>query len=105
VPGLDIEKQGGSPSATEKKKEYTKDDIPQLVSRVVVAQLKVTEEKIRDNTRFVEDLGMDSLDSIEITMALEEELGFEIPDDDADRLRTFKQTVNYLQKKLITKKS
>ncbi len=73
------------------------------VIKIVAQQLGEKEEKVTLSSRFQEDLGADSLDVVELIMALEEEFGIEIPDEDADLLRTVKQLINYIDQRLKQK--
>lgn len=70
------------------------------IVKVVVDQLGVKEEDVKSDARFVEDLGADSLDTVELVMALEEEFGIEIPDDDAEKAKTVGDVVSYIDKKI-----
>ena len=63
-------------------------------------QLKAKEDALKPEARFIEDLGADSLDTVELVMALEEEFGVEIPDEDAERILTVGKLVDYLEQKL-----
>jgi len=74
------------------------------VKNIIVEQLHVTPEKVTDNAHFVDDLGADSLDIVELVMAFEEKFGIEIPDEDSQQLVTVGKAVEYLQKKLDEKK-
>ena len=97
VPGLDL---GKRPAATDAPhKPVLKDDIPKLVTQVLVNELKVPQDTIKETSRFVKDLGVDSLNSVRIVIALEEKLLLDIPDDVADQLHTVKQLITYLQKR------
>ena len=69
------------------------------VKKIVVDQLGVSEEEVKDEASFVDDLGADSLDTVEMVMAFEEEFGIEIPDEDAEKIRVVKDAVNYIEKK------
>jgi len=73
-------------------------DISDRVKKIVVEHLSVEEGKIKDNSSFIEDLGADSLDTVELVMAFEEEFGIEIPDDAAETIQTFGDAVNYIGK-------
>ncbi|HPI62797.1 MAG: acyl carrier protein [Rhodospirillaceae bacterium] len=73
-------------------------DIAQRVKRIIVEQLGVEESKVTDNANFADDLGADSLDTVELVMAFEEEFGCEIPDDAAERFSVVKDAVSYIQK-------
>lgn len=76
-------------------------DIKDKVTKVIVEQLGVKETEVKSDVRFVEDLGADSLDTVELIMALEEEFGIEIPDEDAEKATTVKDVIDYINKKLI----
>ncbi|MFQ3322451.1 MAG: acyl carrier protein [Pseudomonadales bacterium] len=70
------------------------------VKKIVAEQLGVKEEDIQDTASFVEDLGADSLDTVELVMALEEEFETEIPDEDAEAITTVQLAVDYINKNL-----
>jgi acyl carrier protein len=70
------------------------------VKKVVVEQLDINPEEVTPEASFVEDLGADSLDMVELTMAFEEEFDIEIPDEEAEKISTVQQAVNYLDEKL-----
>ncbi|MBT4928930.1 MAG: acyl carrier protein [Cellvibrionales bacterium] len=72
-------------------------NIEERVIKMVAEQLGVKEEDIQSTSSFVEDLGADSLDTVELIMALEEEFDAEIPDDDAEKIATVKDAVDYIQ--------
>lgn len=72
-------------------------NIEDRVRKIVVEQLGVKEEDAVPEASFVDDLGADSLDTVELVMALEEEFETEIPDDDAEKIPTIKQAVEYIQ--------
>jgi acyl carrier protein len=69
------------------------------VREIIVNELGVEPEKVTAEASFVEDLGADSLDTVELVMAFEEEFGIEIPDEDAENLQTVGDAVRYLQEK------
>jgi acyl carrier protein len=69
------------------------------VKKVVVDQLEVGEEEVTPAASFVDDLGADSLDQVELIMAFEEEFDLEIPDEDAEGIRTVADAVNYIDEK------
>ncbi|MBC5796766.1 acyl carrier protein [Sphaerospermopsis sp. LEGE 00249] len=69
------------------------------LKRIICEQLNVDENKIDLNTNFAEDLGADSLDAVELVMAIEEEFDIEIPDQVAERITTVKQAVDYIIEK------
>ncbi|HXK10323.1 MAG TPA: acyl carrier protein [Vicinamibacteria bacterium] len=68
------------------------------VKKIIVDQLGVEEETVTPEASFVEDLGADSLDTVELVMALEEEFGIEIPDEDAEKITRVKEAVDYIEK-------
>jgi acyl carrier protein len=71
-------------------------DIADRVRKIVVEHLGVEEDKVVDNASFIDDLGADSLDTVELVMAFEEEFGIEIPDDAAEAIQTFSDAVNFI---------
>ncbi|MBB1076160.1 acyl carrier protein [Rhodoferax sp. 4810] len=70
--------------------------VEERVQKIVVEQLGVPEEDVTLEASFVDDLGADSLDTVELVMALEEEFDTEIPDEDAEKITTVKQAVDYI---------
>jgi acyl carrier protein len=74
------------------------------VKNIIVEQLHVTPEKVTATAHFVDDLGADSLDIVELVMAFEEKFGVEIPDEDSQQLVTVGKAAEYLQKKIAEKK-
>jgi acyl carrier protein len=68
------------------------------VKKIIVDQLGVEEELVTSEASFVDDLGADSLDTVELVMALEEEFGIEIPDEDAEKITRVKEAVDYIEK-------
>lgn len=74
--------------------------IEERVRRIVAEQLGVKEEEIKSESSFIDDLGADSLDTVELVMALEEEFGTEIPDDDAEKIATLQAAVEYIESNL-----
>jgi acyl carrier protein len=70
------------------------------VKQIIAEKLGVSEDKITPTASFVDDLGADSLDQVELIMAFEDGFDIEIPDEDAEKLRTVKDALDYLQKKL-----
>jgi len=69
------------------------------VREIIAQELGVEQEKVTDEANFVEDLGADSLDTVELVMAFEEEFGIEIPDEDAEEMQTVGQSIAYLTAK------
>ena len=66
------------------------------MTRIVVEQLGVKEEEVSGDSSFVDDLGADSLDTVELVMALEEEFSCEIPDEEAEKITTVQEAINYI---------
>ena len=73
-------------------------DVADRVRKIVVEHLGVEEEKVTENASFIDDLGADSLDTVELVMAFEEEFGVEIPDDAADSILTVGDAVKFIEK-------
>jgi acyl carrier protein len=71
--------------------------IEERVKKIVIEQLGVKEDEVTPNASFVDDLGADSLDTVELVMALEEEFECEIPDEDAEKITTVQQAVDYVK--------
>jgi len=69
------------------------------IKEVVVEQLSVSADEVKDDAKFVEDLGADSLDVVELVMALEEKFDIEIPDDEAEKIQTVSDVVAYVESK------
>ena len=78
-------------------------DIKDEVTKIIVYHLVVKESEVKPEARLVEDLGADSLDSVELTMALEEEFVIKIPDEDAEKTKTVQDVINYISKRLTQK--
>ena len=72
-------------------------DVGARVKKIVVEHLGVDEENVTENASFVDDLGADSLDTVELVMAFEEEFGCEIPDDAAEKIMTVQNAIDYVQ--------
>ncbi len=72
-------------------------DIEAKVKDIIINELGVEPEKVTPEASFVEDLGADSLDTVELVMAFEEEFGIEIPDEDAEKLQTVGDAINYIK--------
>jgi len=71
-------------------------NIEARVKKIIIEQLGVKEEQVTNEAAFVEDLGADSLDTVELVMALEEEFELEIPDEDAEKITTVQQAIDYI---------
>ena len=74
-------------------------EIAEKVAKIVVEQLGVSEEQVTPEAKFIEDLGADSLDQVELVMALEEEFGSDIPDEAAEKLTTVGDAIAYIESK------
>ena len=70
--------------------------IEQRVKEIIVNQLNVNEEQIKPEASFLDDLGADSLDTVELVMRFEEEFGIEIPDEDAEKIQSVRDAYNYI---------
>jgi len=70
--------------------------VEERVKSIIVEQLGVDAEEVKPEASFVEDLGADSLDTVELIMAFEEEFGIEIPDDEAEKIKTVRDAVTYV---------
>jgi acyl carrier protein len=81
------------------KKEWrnSMDNLEARVKKIVAEQLGVAEADIKNESSFVEDLGADSLDNVELVMALEEEFECEIPDEDAEKITNVQQAIDYVK--------
>jgi len=77
------------------------DSVEAKVKEIIINELGVEAEKVTAEASFVEDLGADSLDTVELVMAFEEEFGIDIPDEDAERMRTVGEAVDYLKKNAV----
>jgi acyl carrier protein len=71
--------------------------VQERVKKIVVEQLGVSEDQVTPEASFVDDLGADSLDTVELVMALEEEFDCEIPDDEAEKITTVKQAMSFIE--------
>ena len=71
--------------------------VDERVKRLICDQLGLKEEQVKDEASFVEDLGADSLDTVELVMALEEEFETEIPDEEAEKITTVREAIDYIR--------
>ncbi len=71
-------------------------DVADRVKKIVIEHLGVDEDKVVENASFIDDLGADSLDTVELVMAFEEEFGCEIPDDAAEKILTIKDATDFI---------
>lgn len=71
-------------------------DTAERVKKIVVEHLGIEEEKVNEGASFIDDLGADSLDTVELVMAFEEEFGIEIPDDAAEKILTVKDAIEFI---------
>ena len=78
-------------------------DIADRVKEIVVDHLGVDKDKVSEGASFIDDLGADSLDTVELVMAFEEEFGCEIPDDAAEKILTVKDAIDYLNENAAAK--
>ena len=75
----------------------SENDIQERVKKIVVEHLGVDEDKVTESASFIDDLGADSLDTVELVMAFEEEFGVEIPDDAAEKILTVKDAIEFIK--------
>ena len=78
--------------------------VDEKVKEIIVEQLGVEEDDVTPTAKFIEDLGADSLDTVELVMAFEEEFGIEIPDEDAEKITRVKEAVEYIESHAKAKK-
>jgi len=78
-------------------------DIREKVKKVIVEQLSVNAEEITDDASFIEDLGADSLDIVELVMEFEEQFGIDIPDEEAEKITTVGDAIKYIEAKCSSK--
>jgi len=71
-------------------------DVSERVKKIVIEHLGVDEDKVTNNASFIDDLGADSLDTVELVMAFEEEFGCEIPDDAAEKIQTVQDAITFI---------
>jgi len=74
--------------------------LEERVKKIIIEQLGVDENEISMDASFIDDLGADSLDTVELVMAFEEEFGIEIPDEDAEKITNVKDAIDYLSSKI-----
>ena len=75
------------------------DEVKQKIKKIVADHLGIEEEKVIDEASFIDDLGADSLDTVELVMAFEEKFGIEIPDDAAETIQTVQNAIDYIENK------
>jgi acyl carrier protein len=78
--------------------DHEMSDIAERIKKIVIQHLDVDAEKVTENASFIDDLGADSLDNVELVMAFEEEFGVEIPDDAAETIQTVGDAVRFVEK-------
>lgn len=76
------------------------DNILNRMTKIIVEQLGVAEDQITNNSNFADDLGADSLDTVELVMAIEEEFDIEIPDEDAEKIATLEDAIKFIERAL-----
>ena len=74
-------------------------NVEEQVKKIVVDHLGIEESKVKPEAKFIDDLGADSLDTVELVMAFEEKFGIEIPDDAAETIQTVKDAIDFIEKK------
>lgn len=85
-----------NPNGQKSKEEIEMSDVAQKVKDIIVEQLGVNADEVTEEASFIDDLGADSLDTVELVMALEEEFETEIPDEDAEKITTVQQAIDYV---------
>ena len=75
------------------------DDVKTKIKKIVADHLGIEEEKVTEESSFIDDLGADSLDTVELVMAFEEKFGIEIPDDAAETIQTVQNAIDYIESK------
>ena len=83
----------------EKRDLMSEKSIEEKVKEIIVEQLGVNPEQVTPNASFIEDLGADSLDTVELVMAFEEEFSVEVPDEDAEKLQTVGDVIRYIEER------
>ena len=79
--------------------------VSEKIKSIIAEQLGVKPEEATENAKFIDDLGADSLDTVELVMALEEEFGIEIPDEDAEKMTTVGEAIKYIEQKAAASSS
>lgn len=74
-----------------------KESVEEKVKQIIVEELGVDEAEVTPNARFIDDLGADSLDTVELVMRFEEEFGIEIPDEEAEKILSVKNAIDYIE--------
>ncbi len=96
-----------SKNVEEGKEETTdadeQDDVSRKVKRIIISQLSLEEEQVTDKASFVDDLDVDSLDIVELVMAIEEEFELEIPDEEVEEIRTVLDMTSHIKRKIKSK--
>ncbi|HOK56851.1 MAG TPA: acyl carrier protein [bacterium] len=77
----------------------SREEIAKTIKEIIVEKLGVNPSEVTEEAAFVEDLGTDSLDTVELVMDFEEKFGLEIPDEDAEKIKTVKDAIDYIEKK------
>ncbi len=75
-------------------------NVDEKVKKIIAEQLGLSEDEVNSESSFVDDLGADSLDTVELVMAFEEEFGIEIPDEDAEKIATVQNAIDYIKEKV-----
>ena len=73
------------------------DEILNKIKKIVIGKLEIDENKVTENARFIEDLGADSLDTVELIMQFEEDFGLDIQDEDAEKIQSVKDVIDYIK--------
>ena len=93
---MPIESPEAKPSPTNQLYQLVMSDIESKVKDIIVEQLGVSADQVKPEAKFIEDLGADSLDTVELVTAFEEEFGIEVPDEDAEKLQSVSDVVTYV---------